>query len=52
MQGFYGESWGKKPLGRSWHRWEGNIKMDLQDVGWEAKTGLIWLRIKTGRGLL
>ena len=23
---------GKRPLGRLRHRWEGNIKMDLQDV--------------------
>jgi len=23
-----------KPLGRSWHRWEDNSKMDLQEVGW------------------
>jgi len=25
---------GKKTLGRSWHRWEDNSKMDLQEVGW------------------
>jgi hypothetical protein len=24
---------GKKPLGRPRHRWEDNIKMDLQEVG-------------------
>jgi len=30
-------------------RWEVNIKMDLQEVGWRgAWTGLIWLRIGTG----
>jgi hypothetical protein len=34
------------------HRWEDNIKMDLQEVGWGAWTGLIWLRIGTGGGLL
>jgi hypothetical protein len=28
--------------------WEDNIKMDLQEVGWRARTGLIWLRIGTG----
>jgi len=28
--------------------WEDNIKMDLQEVGWWAWTGLIWLRIGTG----
>jgi hypothetical protein len=25
---------GKKPFGRPRHRWEDNIKMDLQEVGW------------------
>ena len=24
---------GKRPLGRSRHRWEDNIKLDLQEVG-------------------
>ena len=24
---------GKRPLGRPRHRWEGNIKMNLQEVG-------------------
>jgi len=28
-----GEPEGKRPLGRSRHRWEDNIKMDLQEVG-------------------
>ena len=26
---------GKGPLGRPRHRWEDNIKMDFQEVGWE-----------------
>ena len=43
---------GKRPLGRPRRRWEGNIKMDLQEVGWWAWTGLVWLRIGTGGGLL
>jgi hypothetical protein len=25
----------KRPLGRPRRRWEDNIKMDLQEVGWE-----------------
>jgi hypothetical protein len=25
---------GRRPLGRSRHRWEDTIKMDLQEVGW------------------
>jgi hypothetical protein len=28
-----GKPEGKKPLGRRRHRWEDNIKMDLQEVG-------------------
>jgi len=28
-----GKHKGKRPLGRPTHRWEGNIKMDLQNVG-------------------
>jgi hypothetical protein len=33
-------------------RWEDNIKIDLQEVGWGAWTGLMWLRIGTGGRLL
>jgi len=28
---------GKRPLGRPRYIWEDNIKMDLQEVGWESK---------------
>jgi hypothetical protein len=28
-----GKPEGKRPLGRTRHRWEDNIKMDLQEVG-------------------
>jgi len=31
----------KKPLGRSRHRWEDNIKLELQKVRWRAVIGLI-----------
>jgi hypothetical protein len=27
-----GKPEGKKPLGKPWLRWEGNIKMNLQEV--------------------
>jgi hypothetical protein len=27
---------GRRPLGRPRCRWEDNIKMELQEVGWEA----------------
>ena len=43
---------GKRPLGRHRRRWEDNIKIDLQEVGWGAWNGLIWLRIGTGGELL
>jgi hypothetical protein len=46
---FEGKPEGKGPHGRPRCRWEDNIKMDLQEVGW---TGLIWLRIGTGEGRL
>jgi len=29
-----GKPVGKRPPGRLRHRWEGNIMMDLQEVGW------------------
>jgi hypothetical protein len=32
---------GKKPLGRPRPRWEDNIKIDLQELGWWARTGSI-----------
>jgi hypothetical protein len=33
---------GKGPLGRRRRRWEDNVKINLQEVGWRAWTGLIW----------
>jgi hypothetical protein len=43
-----GKPEGRRQLGRPRRRWEDNIKMDLREAGWEAWTGLIWLRIGTG----
>jgi len=45
-----GKSEGKRPPGQPRHRWEDNIKMDLQHVerGGGAQTGLMLLRIGTG----
>ena len=45
IQGFGGEPEGKRPLGRPRRKWEDNINMDLQEVGWWPWTRLIWLRI-------
>jgi hypothetical protein len=40
-----GKSEGKRPLGRHRGKWEDNIKMGLKELGCEAWTALIWLRI-------
>ena len=49
-----GKSEGNRPFGRRRRRWEDNIKMDLKISGIAGYvwTGLIWLRIGTGGGLL
>ena len=47
-----GKPEGKRPLGKPGRRWENNIKMDLQEVGWGGITELIWLRIETVEGHL
>ena len=52
VQDFVGEASGKEPLGRPRRRWEDNIKLDLQEVGFGVWTGSIWLRIGTGGGHL
>ena len=45
-----GKPEGKRPLGRPRHRWEDNIRMDLQEVGCGhmtgMRTGMSWLRIR------
>jgi hypothetical protein len=42
---------GRRPLGRPRRRWKNNIRLDLQE-GDRVWTGLSWLRIGTGGGLL
>jgi hypothetical protein len=37
-----GEPEGKRPLRRPRHRWEGNIRMDLREIGWE---GADWIHL-------
>jgi len=41
-----------RPLGRPRLGWEDYIKMGLQEMGWGAWTGMIWLRTGTGCGHL
>ena len=45
-----GKPTGKRPLGGPRRRWEDNIKMDIQEIGWEAWTGFMWLWTGTGDG--
>jgi hypothetical protein len=33
---------GRQPLGRPRHRWEDDIKIDLQEVGWG---GMDWIQL-------
>jgi hypothetical protein len=42
---------GRRLLERPKYGWEGIFKMDLP-LGWGAWTGLIWLKVGTGDGLL
>jgi hypothetical protein len=37
---------GRRPFDRPRHRWEDNIKMDLQEVGW---WGTAWINLAYGR---
>jgi hypothetical protein len=37
---------GKRPLTKSRRRWEDNIKMDLQEVGWG---GMDWIELAQNR---
>jgi len=51
-KGLVGKPEGRRPHGRPRRGWEDNIKMDSQGVGCGAWSGLIWLRIGTGGGVL
>jgi hypothetical protein len=42
---FVGRPEVRRPLGRPRHRWEDNIKLDLQDVGW----GMDWVELAQDR---
>ena len=41
-----GKSEGKRPLGRPRHRWEDNVKMNLQEVGCG---GMDWINLTQDR---
>jgi len=42
--GFGGKPEGKRQLGTPWHRWDDNIKTDLQEMDRRVWTRLIWFR--------
>ena len=46
IQGLVGKPEGKRPLGRPRRRWEDNIKMDLQEVGYG---GMDWIKLAQDR---
>jgi hypothetical protein len=41
-----GKLGGKGPLGRSRHRWDDNIRMDLREIGWG---GMDWIDVAQDR---
>jgi hypothetical protein len=40
----------RRPLGKPRRKWEDNIKVGLQENGWESWTGMIWRRMETSGG--
>ena len=40
-----GKPTGKRPLGRSRHRWEDYIRIDLKEIGINTRNWVDWLRI-------
>ena len=44
---YVGQPDGKRQHGRPRRRWEGNIKMDLQEVGWGG--GIDWIYLAQDR---
>ena len=47
-----GQREGKRQIGRPKFRWENNITMYLQEVGWGLWSGSSWVRVGTDGGLL
>jgi hypothetical protein len=43
-----GKPQGKSPFGRPRRRWEGNIKKDFQEVGYE---GMDWIKLAEDRDM-
>lgn len=43
---------GKRPFGRAGRKRENNIKIELQEIEWDACAWLNWFRIQTSSALL
>jgi hypothetical protein len=50
LQALVGKPEGKSSLGRPRHKWEDNIKIDLQEVGCGSMDWTELARDRTGRG--
>jgi len=46
---FVGKPEGKRSLGKRRHRWQDNIKMDIQEVGWGD---MRWIDLAQDRALV
>jgi hypothetical protein len=46
IQGFSGETEGKRPLGRHRRRWEDDINVDIQEMG---RVGMEWIAVVQDR---
>ena len=46
IQDFGGRPEGRRPFGRAKRRWEDNVKMDLQEMGWG---GMDWIDLAEDR---
>jgi hypothetical protein len=46
IRGLVGRLEGKRPFGRRRYRWQANIEMDLQEVGWR---GMDWIALSQDR---
>jgi len=46
VRNLFETSEGKRPLGRPRRRWEGNVRMDLTEIRWEA---VDWVHLAEGR---
>jgi hypothetical protein len=51
IESFGGETWGSRPLGRTRHRWQDSMKMDIREIRGDCGGLFVWLRTGTSGGL-